>query len=343
MSLSDQKRSQHLILRAKLLWALRQFFNREGFIELEPPCVVTSPGLEPQLDSIEIHAPLSHAHGGQSRHWLHTSPEYALKRYLGGEGIDVQRVYALTPCFRDEPPSRTHSPEFSMLEWYARDLTLFELMNQCERLILTLHTVAQAELGEEDKQSVAWLHPDRPFERLSVQEAFEKHAGIDLQSCSSVGLLREAAASAGIRASALEGTWDELYFQIFMDLIEPRLGQAHPTFLYGFPASQAALARLDPKDPRIALRFELFAAGHELANAFDELSDPVEQRSRFEHDLEIRAARNAQRPPLDEALLSRLSGLGHCVGIALGFDRLVMTLCGAQSIDEVRMQAWVDP
>ena len=125
-----------------------------------------------------------------------------------------------------------------------------------------------------------------------------------------------------------------------MDLIEPKLGQSRPTFLYDFPASQAALARLSPEDPRWARRFELFASGLELANAFDELSDPVEQRARFERDLLEREARGAQRLPIDETLLGALPQLGSCVGIALGFDRLVMLLCGARSIDEVRMQDW---
>ena len=128
-----------------------------------------------------------------------------------------------------------------------------------------------------------------------------------------------------------------------MDLIEPHLGQERPTFLYNFPASQAALARLCSDDPRWARRFELFAGGLELANAFDELSDPVEQRIRFQDDLKVRKDREAQTPPIDEALLDALPKLGDCVGIALGFDRLVMLLCNAQSIDEVRLQSWSGP
>ena len=365
-------RSRYLIERAHLLWALRSFFHERGYLELEPPCVVSSPGLEPQLDAMRVSAPhaerylelmrddhhRSSARATPPMQWLHTSPEYAIKRYLGGEGRSVDRVYALTPCFRDEPPSGVHSPEFSMLELYARDLSLEGLMEQCEELVCDLARSLCAHRAQRAKQrsKQGHLRPQsqvqgqghilpsrillRPFERLSVREAFWVHAGIDLDACQNAERLRAAARSAGIRESGLHGGWDELYFQVFMDLIEPKLGQSRPTFLYDFPASQAALARLSPEDPRWARRFELFASGLELANAFDELSDPVEQRVRFERDLLEREARGAQRLPIDEALLKALPQLGSCVGIALGFDRLVMLLCGARSIDEVRMQDW---
>ena len=278
-------RTSHIIRRAQLLWALRSFFQREGYLELEAPCIVTSPGLEPQLDAMVVNARYAHA-DQPARRWLHTSPEYALKRFLGQSALDAmsderletpQRVYAIGACFRDELPSSTHSPEFTMLEWYARDLTLEGLMAQCESLIRAL-----AALTPEATQRLG-LH--ERFERLSVCEAFLKYAEIDLTRCEHIDDLQAAARAAGIRESALEGSWDELYFQIFMDLIEPHLGVQRPTFLYDFPASQAALARLSPDDPRWARRFELFIGGVELANAFDELIDPVEQRARFQEVL----------------------------------------------------------
>ena len=323
--------------RAQLLWSLRSFFHQEGFLEIEVPTVVVSPGLEPQLDAFQVqstYAGSSNAH----RRWLHTSPEYALKRYLAGEGQQINRVYHLGPCFRDEIPSPSHSPEFTMLEWYARDLSLEGLMNQCEVLVRTLVQTAE---------SCGYTAPkcfnEMPFERLSVREAFLRYAQIDLLQHQDANSLRVAAQRAGIRSDGLHGDWDALYFQIFMDLVEPQLSLDHPTFLYNFPASQAALAKLDPQHPQWARRFELFAGGLELANAFDELSDPQEQRSRFKQDLELRKARDAQCPPIDEVLLDRLNHLGHCVGIALGFDRLVMLLCGVEHIDQVRLQAWAKP
>ena len=176
-------RKHDLVLRAHLLWALRSFFHREGFLELEPPCVVVSPGLEPQLDAMSVSAPYAHRNStsGELRHWLHTSPEYALKRYLGSDGVHVARVYALTPCFRDEIASSTHSPEFSMLEWYARDLDLEGLMSQCEALVDTLaSTYAELTTSKVDfnQDHLSKLRP--PFERLSVREAFLRYADVDL-------------------------------------------------------------------------------------------------------------------------------------------------------------------
>lgn len=335
--LSDERRGELLITRGHLLWTLRSFFYREGFLEIETPSLVCSPGLEPQLDAFEVNARYA-AKSIPARRLLHTSPEYALKRYLGGEGREVQRVYSLGSCFRDELPSTTHSPEFTLLEWYARDLSLEGLMSQCEALIRAL-----AEEGRARGYTPQRLLDDRPYERLSVQEAFIRYAEVDLERCPDVERLRLAAERSGVRRDALHGSWDELYFQIFMDLVEPHLGSERPTFLYDFPASQAALAKLDPERPQWARRFELFAEGLELANAFDELSDPEEQRARFLEDLEVRRQRGAQCPPIDEVLLARLPQLGDCVGIALGFDRLVMSICGVDEIDLVRLQPWESP
>ena len=340
------QRSALLITRAHLLWALRSFFHREGFLEIESPIVVCSPGLEPQLDAFEIIAHYAYhevSEGADERRRLHTSPEYALKRYLGGEGSDVSRVYSIGSCFRDEHPSMSHSPEFTMLEWYARDLSLEGLMTQCEELVITL-----AKEAEQRAQLCQWWSSllvevregEAIFDRLSVREAFLRYAEIDLNDCQETEALREAASRSGIRESALYGDWDELYFQVFMDLVEPHLGLQRPTFLYDFPASQAALAKLDPDDTRWARRFELFARGLELANAFDELSNPIEQRARFLLDLEQRRIRGAQLPPIDEVLLTSLPLLGQCVGIALGFDRLIMSLCGVDDINMVRLQPW---
>ena len=339
--------TQTLRTRGALTWTLRQFFHEEGFIEVEAPSIVCSPGLEPHLDAIEV----CQSHSGDQlsdRRWLHTSPEYALKRVLCS-GLD--RVYHLGSSFRDEPSSSTHSPEFCMLEWYMRDASLDDLMAQCERLLSAL---AKRMLA--DPQSIIAVDPtshmsvqrrlvsfQAPFERLSVHEAFLKYAHIDLTATQTEETLAEAAREVGVAERGLYGGWDDLYFQIFMDKVEPHLGRGRPTFLYNFPASQAALAKLDPHDPRWALRFEIFNDGVELANAFDELSDPQEQRARFIADQAERRRLNKVVYPIDEPLLSNLTRLGQCVGIALGVDRLMMLLLGAQSIDEVRTQSWLTP
>lgn len=337
------KHIQRLKARSHILWATRQFFHDQGFLEVEVPQIVVSPGLEVHLQAFEVYADCLQSQ--PLRRYLHTSPEYALKRLLSA-GMD--RIYNLSHCYRDEPPSRTHSPEFTMLEWYMKNHSLSELMKQCEHLI---RYVARALLGDEsplilqrtlDQLPPVALHVDltQSFERLSVRDAFIRYAQIDLNQCSDLNLFKQAAQHLSInRCSDIED-WDTLYFQIFMDYIEPHLGHERPTFLYGFPASQSALARLDPRDPRWALRFELFAAGLELANAFDELTDEEEQRKRFIHDQCQRQTLQKRVYPLDEVLLTHLAQMGQCVGIALGFDRLVMLLINADHINQVRAQSW---
>jgi elongation factor P--(R)-beta-lysine ligase len=339
--------TQTLRMRGALIWTLRQFFHDEGFIEVEAPSIVCSPGLEPHLDAIEIRRSQS-GDKSRDRRWLHTSPEYALKRVLCS-GLD--RVYHLGSSFRDEPSSSTHSPEFTMLEWYMRDASLDDLMSQCERLLCTLASrmledppsiIATDQTSQNDV--LRRLNAlQAPFERLSVHEAFLRYAHIDLLEHPTAERLAEAAREVGVAERGLHGGWDALYFQIFMDKIEPHLGRDRPTFLYNFPASQAALAKLDPHDSRWALRFEIFIDGIELANAFDELSDPLEQRARFIVDQAERRQLNKEVYPIDEPLLSTLAHLGQCVGIALGVDRLMMLMLGAQSIDEVRTQSWHGP
>jgi lysyl-tRNA synthetase class 2 len=329
--------------RMELLWALRSFFRAEGVHEAEPPTVVSCPGMEPHLDAFEVvarHAtPTWAPEGARRRRYLHTSPELALKRLLG-EGFE--RLYALRPVFRDELPSRTHNPEFTMLEWYLRGEGLGGLMDQCERLITRLAGEARGLLDPAAPPATLTTCLSAPFERLSVREAFLRYAHIDLDAAVTAAQLRAAALTAGVRPSALEGepSWDEVYFQVFLDLIEPHLGRGRPTFLYDFPASQSALARLRPDAPRWALRCELFVEGLELANAFDELSNPTEQRARFESERAARAALGKPAYPIDEALLDALPRMGACVGVALGFDRLVMLLLGLDHIAEGLPQGW---
>lgn len=311
--------------RADVLRAIRAFFDARGFVEIEAPVVVVSPGMEPHLDAFELKT--EHA-----RRYLHTSPEYALKRLLGA-GFD--RIYSLGPCFRDEPPSRTHSPEFTMLEWYAAGLDLHGLMDQTEALVRAAHAGAGTGAGA----GAAVEMPSGAFERLSVRDAFVRYAGVDPWRHGSVDALRAAARAAGHRV-AEGGSWDDVFFEVHLDAVEPRLGVERPTFLWGWPASQAALSRLDPADPSVALRFELYAGGFELANAFDELIDAGEQRRRFEGEQAARRSMGRAVLPIDEALLDALGRMKPTAGIALGVDRLVMWLLGAGEIADVRAQAW---
>ncbi len=310
-------RAHFLRQRALLLRTIRAVFDSQDYVEIEAPVLVHSPGLEPHLDAFEV--------GQGARRYLHTSPEYALKRLLGTTSLT--RIYSLGPCFRDEPCSDTHSPEFTMLEWYEKGLDLFGLMDQVEALLLECAATLGASF-------------EAPFERLTVREAFVRYSGVDPWLHPTAGALKAAGIAAGQRVDTDSACWDDVFFQIFLNAVEPELGQDRPVFLWGYPPSQSALARLDPEQPDRALRFELFAGGLELCNAFDELTDKAEQRRRFEVDLADRRQMNRPEYPIDEALLAALPQMGQACGIAVGVDRLAMLLLGARSIHDLRAQPW---
>lgn len=314
--------------RACIVRALRAFFDERGFVEIEAPIAVRSPGMEPHLTPFELRT-------AGPRRYLHTSPEFALKRLLGA---GFEQIYSLGPCFRDEPPSKTHSPEFTMLEWYEAGSDLLRMMDQTEALIRAARAaVGRGAVGYRGRVTAV----DGPFERLTVREAFVRHAGLDPFEHPTADGLRAAARAAGHYVGA-GGDWDDVFFQVMLEAVEPKLGRARPTFLWAWPPSQAALARLD-RSRTVALRFELYAGGFELANAFDELIDADEQRRRFEADRARQQALGGQPRPIDEALLDALRRMSPTAGIALGVDRLVMWLTGAEHIDDVRVQRWGGP
>jgi len=218
-----------------------------------------------------------------------------------------------------------------MLEFYQQGLDLEGLMDLTEGLI---RAAAQALYGEMSLP----LGLEAPFERWSIRELFKAKAGLDPWLYPSATSLKHAALAAGLPVHTDSPEWDDLYFQIFLNVLEPQIKA--PSFLWGYPSSQAALARLDPEDPSRALRFELYAGGLELANAFDELIEPELQRARFLEEQALRARLGLPIYPLDEALLEALGQMQPTAGIAIGFDRLVMLLCRADHIDEVRMEPW---
>ncbi|MSP72750.1 MAG: EF-P lysine aminoacylase GenX [Myxococcales bacterium] len=318
--------AQRLVARANISRAVRTYLWSRDYIEIEAPTLVVSPGLEPHLDAFEVPT-------GGRRRYLHTSPEYALKRLMG-DGF--QRLFSLGPCYRDEPSSSTHSPEFTMLEWYREGATLADTMDETEALVSlaceAVHGCTQ--VGEVD------LKP--PFRRLSLRQAFIDYVGLDAFAFTTAAGLRDEASRVGATVHTDSESYDDVFFQLFLNLIEPRLAEGKPTFLFGYPRSQAALARLDPEDPTTALRFELYAGGFELANAFDELTDAVEQEARFRGDLSQRKAGHRQQPPIDLALLAAVGRMKPTCGVALGFDRLVMLITDATHIDDVRAQPWDD-
>ncbi len=311
--------------RATLTASVRGFFDARFYTEVETPYAVPVPGEDVHLRPFATAR--EHPDGIRQPLWLHTSPEFAMKRLLvGGMGP----IFQFARVWRNGEGSARHAPEFTMLEWYRPGADMNDLISETEDLL-------RATLPEIVCSAGVTTSLTR-FERLTVAEAFDRYVGADVLATENDALA--LAAQAGIRLRDGED-WEDLFFRLLLDRIEPNLGRAHPTFLTHWPAAQAALARRDPADPRVAERFELFVCGIELANAFVELTDSIEQRERFVAD---RARRHAMYGPdweMDEDFLAALTeGMPPCAGIAMGFDRLAMIASGADRIGQV---LWLPP
>lgn len=317
--------------RSQLLADTRRFFGERGYTEVETPALVPVPGMEVHLQGFRsLFRPML---GGEEQAlWLRTSPELAIKRLLvAGAGP----VFEIARVWRNGEVSTRHGPEFTMLEWYRPGAELDDLMAETEAFLRSVLP---------PRVSHAGIATDliQPFERLTLAEAFRRHcngldilATLDDEGEGDAAALHQAARVAGYAPRDGEG-WEDLFFRLLLEHIEPALGRERATFLTHWPAPQAALARRDPTDPRVALRFELFAAGIELANAFDELTDAEEQASRFARDVAERHRLYGEGWPVDEDFLAALRhGMPATAGIALGFDRLAMLAAGAESIEQV--------
>ncbi len=308
--------------RARLTAATRAFFTARGYTEVETPYAVAAPGEEVHLRPFAT--TLVGTDGGAERRFLHTSPEFAMKRLLvAGAGP----IFQLARVWRNNEGSDLHAPEFTMLEWYRPGADFVSLMDETESFL-------RAVLPPQVTCRGITTRLDR-FERLTVAEAFARWTGADVLA--TAGDAAALAAGAGARLRAGED-WEDLFFRLLLERVEPNLGRECPTFLTHWPAAQAALARRDPADGRVAERFELFLCGIELANAYAELTDAAEQRARFMTDRARRAALYGAEDdwPLDEDFLRALEhGLPPCAGIALGFDRLAMIASGAERVDQV--------
>lgn len=297
-------------LRHRFLRAVREWFEDAGFIELETPIAVTSPGMEPHLRAFETSA--AEVAERHRRLYLHTSPEYHMKRALARHPVPI---YQIARCFRDEPASRLHAHEFAMLEWYRPDADYRALMDDVDGL---LSRIAETLLG-----GAPLALPDgrvaltRGCERQTVRDAFLEYAGVDPFAQSDAESFRDACLAQGLAVEA-HWSWEDMFHFVLLERVEAHLGLDRPTILYGYPPSLAALSRVVGG---VAERFELYLAGHELGNAFSELVDATEQRRRFEAERAERLALGRPVYPIDEDLLDALERLAPCAGIAVGLDR----------------------
>jgi lysyl-tRNA synthetase class 2 len=304
----------NLRLRARLLATIRSFFSARGVLEVETPLLSAATVSDPHLHSLPSHLRGSDAEAAREL-YLQTSPESAMKRLLAA---GCGPIYQICKAFRGREAGRQHNPEFTILEWYRPGFDHHDLMDEMDDLLA-------ATLGSE------------PAERITFRQAFERELGIDPHTVPASVLERRAAETGIGEVPGLDRDDRDGWLDLLLShALEPHLGRERPTFVYDYPASQAALARVRLEQPPVAERFEVYVEGVELANGYHELVDAAEQRLRYEHDLELRRRMGLAQVPPDERLLAALeSGLPRCAGVALGVDRLVMLAAASSSLADV--------
>ncbi len=334
------KRRPALEARRAAVKAVRAYFQAEGFLEVETPALQVSPGIERHIHAFKTTLVAQEGLEPPKVRYLHTSPEFAMKKLLAG---GLEKIVQLCPVYRDGEWTALHHPAFTMLEWYRAQADYTAIMDDSLRVLQQVAKAAHRSL-ETDGQ-LRWkgrvCDPTAAAERLTVQEAFGR-IGIDLlatitdhaASMPEPDKLRTAARAIGVTSTETD-SWEDIFFRVMLEKIEPYLGAGRPTVLYDYPACLGALARKKPTDSRVAERFELYACGVELGNAFSELTDAAEQRARFAHDRAMFERLYGEAPPLDDDFLACLDFLPPCAGGALGFDRIVMLAIGAERIEDV--------
>jgi lysyl-tRNA synthetase class 2 len=321
-----------LRLKGRIKAGLRAWFEDQGFTEVECGALAVSPGNEAHLHGFETR--LIGPDGAASPLYLHTSPEFAAKKLLAaGE----TRIFEFARVFRNRERTRLHAPEFTMLEWYRAHQDYGTVMEDTLALLRRAAEIAGATQLIHQGRS---CDPFAPAERLSVADAFRIHAGVELLDMLAPdgGADRDMFATRARRAGFAiteRDHWSDIFSKLLAARVEPRLGLERPTLLTDYPRVEAALARPRPDDGRLAERFELYACGVELANGFGELTNPAEQRARFTAEMDEKQRLYGERYPLDEDFLAALAQMPPASGVALGFDRLVMLVTGAPTVDSV--------
>jgi lysyl-tRNA synthetase class 2 len=325
-------RRPFLLARNRIQGVIRRWFEDQGFLETAVAALAVSPGNEAHLHGFATEAIGPDGEGRAL--YLHTSPEFAEKKLLAaGE----EKLFEFARVWRNRERGPLHHPEFTLLEWYRAHAPYAAIMADCVEILRLAAEAAGAKALSFRGQEI---DPQAEPERLTLAEAFDRYADIDLLAtvAADASTDREALAAAaqahGIRVAA-DDTWADVFSRVLVEKVEPNLGRGRATILCEYPASEAALARRKPDDPRVAERFELYACGVELANCFGELTDPAEQRRRFEAEMAEKARIYGEAYPIDEDLLAALAHMPPASGGALGFDRLVMLAAGASRIEQV--------
>lgn len=312
-----------------MIRATRAYFDGCGFHEVETPALQVTPGLDAHIMGFKT---LWENHDGSPRSemYLHTSPEFAMKKLLTAGAGDI---YQICHTFRNRENSPAHSPEFSMIEWYRTGANYWAIMDDCVQL---LRAVAKATNIQLYRYKGKTSNPFHVWQVISVAEAFWQYCKIQLlDTVGDVAALRTEAARIGVRTDDGDN-WDDVFFRIMGEKIEPMLGSPAPTLLYDYPAHMAALSKIKESDSRVAERVEVYVCGLELANGFSELQDAARQRQRFIEEMDEKQRLYGLHYPLDEDFLAALEyGMPECSGIALGMDRLVMLATGAENINDI--------
>jgi lysyl-tRNA synthetase class 2 len=326
----EPRRLKALKVRQVVESEIRDFFSKQDFLETKTPLLVSSPGMEPHIRPFMVERP---EHFGSGSTYLPTSPEFAMKKLLVG---GLERIFQICSAFREEPNSITHSPEFTILEWYRAYAGYEQIMEDTERLFesIAMKLFGKPAFSYQGKE----LSVKTPWPRLKVRELFLKYAEIDLVRSNSRDALASECKRLGLSFQEKE-SWDDLYFKIWLNLIEPKISANQAVFVTRYPKSQAALSVVDrdTDGSEWAKRFEVYIGGLELGNAFEELTDPREQRARFEKDMELRLEVYGPEFPknkIDEEFLAALAeGMPPSGGIAVGVDRMVMLFADESNID----------
>lgn len=331
----NPKNKEIFIKRAEIIKIIREFFWQENFIETDTPIANSTGGQEPYLEPIKTE--FVDPRGQIFKQYLQTSPEYAMKKLLAG---GFEKIFQICHCFRNnESFGGTHYPEFLMLEWYRVGDDYLKIMDDTENLFNLVAEKMEIDFLFFNNKKISIKEK---WDRLTMREVWQKYLGVELNDYLTLSAMMSLAKSRGLTIDKKD-LYEDVFYKIFLNEIEPKLGMDRPVFIYEYPASMAALARLSGKDPRYAERFELYIGGLELANAFGELIDGEEQKHRFAEEQNLRQELDREVCSVDEGLIDALNFLKNkkviASGIALGVDRLIMLFTGVNDILETRLES----